>query len=92
VEAASPGRLSPPSERAARLFLVSPAFLIAAGFLALHALGTAGVLLDGPNRRFVLATPVGLLIAGLLVALSALRLPPERASAVVRHAPPAAPG
>jgi len=70
----------------ARLFLVSLAFLSAAGFLALHALATPGVLLDGPNQGFVLATPVGLLIAGLFAALSALRLPPERAAAVIRHA------
>ena len=34
----------------ARLFLVSLAFLSAAGFLALHALATPGVLLDGPTR------------------------------------------
>jgi adenylate cyclase len=70
----------------ARLFLVSLAFLSAAGFLALHALATPGVLLDGPNQGFVVATPVGLLIAGLFAALSALRLPPERAAAVMRHA------
>jgi hypothetical protein len=46
----------------ARLFLISLAFLSAAGFLALHALATPGVLLDTPNQGFVLATPVGLLI------------------------------
>jgi adenylate cyclase len=70
----------------ARLFLVSLAFLAAAGFLALHALATPGVLLDGPNQGFVVATPVGLLIAALFAALSALPLPPERAGAVIRHA------
>jgi adenylate cyclase len=70
----------------ARLFLVSLAFLSAAGFLALHAMSTPGVLLDGPNEGFVLATPAGLLIAALFAALSALRLTPERASAVIRHA------
>jgi adenylate cyclase len=70
----------------ARLFLVSLGFLAAAGFLALHALATPGVLLDTPNQGFVVATPVGLLIAGLCAALSALPLPPERAASVIRHA------
>ena len=54
-----------------RLFLVSLAFLAAAGFLGLHALATPKVLLDGPNGGFVLATPVGLLVAAALAALSA---------------------
>ena len=42
----------------ARLYLVSLAFLAAAGFLGLHALATPGVLLDGPNQGFTIATPV----------------------------------
>jgi adenylate cyclase len=54
-----------------RLFLVSLGFLAAAGFLGLHALATPKVLLDGPNGGFVLATPVGLLVAAVLAALSA---------------------
>jgi len=70
----------------ARLFLVSLAFLAAAGFLALHALATPGVLLDKPNQGFVIATPVGLLIASGFAAVSALPLPPERAQAVIRRA------
>jgi adenylate cyclase len=70
----------------ARLFLVSLAFFSAAGFLALHALATPGVLLDGPNQGFVVATPVGLLIAAGFAAASALPLGPERARAVIRHA------
>ncbi|MGH2845837.1 MAG: hypothetical protein ACRDL0_07425, partial [Thermoleophilaceae bacterium] len=49
----------------ARLYLVSLAFLSAAGFLGLHALATPGVLLDGPNQGFAVATPIGLLAAGL---------------------------
>jgi adenylate cyclase len=69
----------------ARLFLVSLAFVAAAGFLALHALATPGVLLDGPNQGFVVATPVGLLIAAAFAAASALPLGPERARAVIRH-------
>jgi adenylate cyclase len=56
----------------ARVFLVSLAFLSAAGFLGLHALATPGVLLDKPNAGFALATPVGLAVAGGFAALSSL--------------------
>jgi adenylate cyclase len=70
----------------ARLFLVSLAFLAAAGFLALHALATPGVLLDGPNQGFVIATPVGLLVSAVFAALSALPLPSARSRWIVRHA------
>jgi len=51
---------------------VSLSFLAASGFLALHALATPGVLLDKPNLGFVIATPVGLLLAGAFAALSAI--------------------
>lgn len=70
----------------ARVYLVSLAFLAAAGFLGLHALATPGVLLGSPNAGFALATPVGLLVAGVFAAISGLALPPERAAAVMRHA------
>src|ERR671915_2041653 len=70
----------------ARLYLVSLAFLSAAGFLGLHALSTPGVLLDGPNQGFAVATPIGLLLSSLFAAASALPLRPERAQAVMRHA------
>ena len=70
----------------ARLVLVSLAFLAAAGFLALHALATPQVLLDGPNGGFVLATPVGLLLAAVLAALSSARLDGRRAGLVVARA------
>ena len=43
------------------------------GFLALHALATPDVLL-GKNAGFELATPVGLVVAGALAALSAVEL------------------
>src|SRR5215217_5547085 len=69
-----------------RLFLVSLAFLAAAGFLALHALATPRVLLDGPNGGFVLATPVGLLAAAILAALSSARFDGRRAALVVGRA------
>ena len=55
-----------------RVHLVSLAFLAASGFLALHALATPGVLLDRPNLGFVIATPVGLVLAGAFAAASAL--------------------
>jgi adenylate cyclase len=70
----------------ARLFLISLSFLAAAGFLTLHALSTPGVLLDGPNQGFTIATPVGLLVAALFAGWSALPLPPPRAEALIRHA------
>src|ERR671919_208272 len=71
----------------ARLYLVSLAFLSAAGFLGLHALSTPGVLLDAPNQGFAVATPTGLPLSSLFAAASALPLRPERAQAVMRHAP-----
>ena len=55
-----------------RVHLVSLAFLAASGFLALHALATPGVLLDRPNLGFVIATPIGLVLAGAFAAASAL--------------------
>jgi adenylate cyclase len=70
----------------ARVFLVSLAFLAGAGFLALHALATPGVLLEAPNTGFVIATPVGLLVAAAFAAASALDLGRERSLALVRRA------
>jgi adenylate cyclase len=70
----------------ARLFLISLSFLAAAGFLTLHALATPGVLLDGPNQGFTIATPVGLLVAALFAGWSALPLPPERSRAIMQRA------
>ena len=62
----------------ARLFLVSLAFLASAGFLGLHALATPGVLLEGKNAGFTIATPVGLLLASLYAAWSAVDPPSPR--------------
>lgn len=56
--------------RDARLLLIGLAFLFSAGFLALHALATPTVILDGKNAGFVLATPVGLVGAGVFAAAS----------------------
>ena len=67
----------------ARLMLISLCFLSGGGFLALHALATPGVLLDGPNAGFVLATPVGLLVGSAFAALSTRE---EQGPAAVRTA------
>ena len=69
----------------ARVFLVSLAFLAAAGFLGLHALATPGVLLDSSNPGFALATPLGLAIAAGFAAASSLDLDERRAAAVSNH-------
>ena len=55
----------------ARLFFISLAFLVGASFLGLHALATPGVLLEGKNAGFVIATPIGLVIASVFCAVSA---------------------
>jgi adenylate cyclase len=68
----------------ARLFLVSMALLTSAAFLALHALATPGVLLAGSNKGFVVATPVGLLLASVFAAASALDLDRGRRQMVMR--------
>jgi class 3 adenylate cyclase len=54
----------------ARLFLVSLSLLLSAGFLGLHALATPGVVLESANAGFVIATPVGLLLASIPAAAS----------------------
>jgi len=70
----------------ARVFLVSLSFLAAAGFLGLHALATPGVLLEGQNAGFTLATPIGLLVSSVFAAASSAELEAERAVAVMRRA------
>lgn len=59
----------------ARLFVISLAFISGAGFLGLHALATPGVLV-GPNAGFELATPVGLVLGSVFVAVSAVDFTP----------------
>jgi adenylate cyclase len=70
----------------ARLFVVALAFLAAAGFLGLHALATPGVLLAKRTAGFVLATPIGLLVAAGFAALSATRTVEAHAAALVARA------
>ena len=70
--------------RDARLVLVSMAFMASAGFLALHALATPGVLLPHPNFGFSVATPVGLIVASFFAAASVSPLAGPRAMTVLR--------
>jgi adenylate cyclase len=69
----------------ARAFLVSLAFLVSAGFLGLHALATPGSLVEGRNVGFVIATPIGLVLASGFAAASSLSLSQRTAGWVVEH-------
>jgi class 3 adenylate cyclase len=71
----------------ARLYLVSLTFLCAAGFLALHALATPKVILVGANAGFVIATPIGVFIAGLFALASAVGWSPQHARTILRLRP-----
>ena len=70
--------------RDARLVLVSMAFMASAGFLGLHALATPDVLVARPNLGFVIATPVGLIVASVFAAASTSALAGPRAATVLR--------
>jgi adenylate cyclase len=69
----------------ARVFFVGLAFLATGGFLALHALATPGVLLEGKNTGFVVATPVGLFLGGCFAAVSGLDIGSARSVAILRR-------
>jgi class 3 adenylate cyclase len=56
----------------ARVLLVSYAFMLAAGFLLLHALATPGVVVALPNAGFEIATPIGLGLAAVFFGLASL--------------------
>ena len=71
--------------RDARLLLIGLAFLVSAGFLGLHALATPGEIVSGANAGFVLATPVGLVLSGVLAAASAVEYGLEASLKIVRH-------
>ena len=68
--------------RDARLALVSLAYLTASAFLGLHALSTPAVFV-GRNGGFVIAAPVGLLLASILAAASALEFNPSRSDLIL---------
>jgi class 3 adenylate cyclase len=67
----------------ARVLLLSLGMLSAATAVLLHALATPNVLQPGRNVGFVTAAPVGLVMASVFMALSAVELRPEQARAVV---------
>ena len=70
----------------ARVMLLSLAFLVTGVFLAVHAIGTPGVLLNNDLPGFRVAIPSGLLLASLFACASAfVDLKPAFAPAVVRH-------
>lgn len=70
----------------ARVLLLSLGFLVTGGFLAVHALGTPGVLLNNDFPGFRIAIPVGMLIAAVFACASAfVDIRPHLAVAVVRH-------
>jgi len=71
--------------RDARLLLIGLAFVVSAGFLGLHALATPGVVVEGKNAGFVLATPVGLVVAGAFAAASAVEYRLETSLRIVRY-------
>ncbi len=73
--------------RDARLVLISLAFMSSAGFLALHALATPGVLLEQPNAGFVIATPMGLVLAALFAAASVSSIAGPGSPTVLRLRP-----
>jgi adenylate cyclase len=70
--------------RDSRTVLIALACTTAAGFLGLHALATPGVLL-GSNPGFELATPVGLAIAGVIAAISAVEFGPPAADRILQR-------
>ncbi|HEX6301081.1 MAG TPA: adenylate/guanylate cyclase domain-containing protein, partial [Acidimicrobiia bacterium] len=71
----------------ARLLLVGYAFMLAAGFLLLHALATPGVIVGQPNSGFEVATPVGLALSSVFFALAAVDYSAEASSRLVGRDP-----
>jgi class 3 adenylate cyclase len=70
----------------ARVLLMSLAFLATGGFLALHALGTPGILFQGEYAGFKVAIPVGLLVSALFGGASAfVDHKPSYAPLAMRH-------
>ena len=72
--------------RDGRLLLIGLAFAVSAGFLGLHALATPGIILAGKNAGFVLATPIGLVLAGAFAAASAVEYRLPASLRIVRRA------
>ncbi|QLY31198.1 adenylate/guanylate cyclase domain-containing protein [Nocardia huaxiensis] len=64
------------THRDMRLILVSLVFQLNAGFLALHALATPGVILPSANVGFTTAVPVGMVLGGFAALASAVEYGP----------------
>ena len=70
----------------ARVLLLSTAFLVTGGFLAVHALGTPGILLNDEKPGFATAIPVGMFLASLFALGSAfVDFRPGFAPTIIRH-------
>ena len=70
----------------ARVLLLSLAFMATGGFMALHALGTPGILFTSDHSGFKVAIPVGLLVsAGFAAASAFVNIQPGLASLAIRH-------
>ncbi|MEV4245352.1 adenylate/guanylate cyclase domain-containing protein [Streptosporangium canum] len=68
----------------ARLLLVSLVFLSSAGFFLMHGLATPRIILAKGTYGFDLSQPIGLLVASVFAAVSALPLNERTAQAVLR--------
>lgn len=69
----------------ARLALVSMSFIASAAFLGLHALATPRVVISHANAGFVVAVPIGLVLAAGFALWSAIPLEGTRARWVAGH-------
>jgi class 3 adenylate cyclase len=69
----------------ARLALVSLSFVASAAFLGLHALATPRVVISHANAGFVIAVPIGLVVAAGFALWSAVPLEGARARWVAAH-------
>jgi class 3 adenylate cyclase len=70
----------------ARVFLLSLAFLATGGFLAVHAAGTPGILLNDERPGFQTSIPAGMVVGAVFAFASTfVAVRPRFALAVVRH-------
>lgn len=70
----------------ARLLIIGYAFMLAAGFLFLHALATPGVIVSSANGGFEVATPVGLALASVLFAFASFEFSAQTSRRIVDRA------
>lgn len=70
----------------ARLLIIGYAFMLAAGFLFLHALATPGVIVSSANGGFEIATPVGLALASVFFAFASFEFSTATSQRIVDRA------